>query len=120
MPDPGNMQPLHPKEARWFYQWDRLEILRGTGLSLFITGFLFLIAFALGAIALPPGHSLRLSAAGFLLFALAGCLDSCGKMAGLRKIRCRSCRSVFPMGRIMENGWRCKKCGTGGLFDNLE
>ncbi len=114
------MQPLHPKEARWFYQWDRLEILRGIGLSLFITGFLFFVAFALGAIVLPPAYSARLSALGFLLFALACCYDSCGKPNELRKLRCRSCRSVFPMGRIMENGWSCKKCGTQGLFDNLE
>lgn len=114
------MQPLHSKEARWFYQWDRLELLRGTGLSLFIIGLFFFIAYAMGLIALPPANSAQLSALGFLLFALACGYDSCGKQHEQRKIRCRSCRSAFSMGRIMENGWRCKKCGTQGLFDNLE
>jgi hypothetical protein len=112
------MQPLHDGEARWFFQWDRLELARGIGLSLSIIAIFFFISSVAGLLALPFAYSARLLLVGILVFLLSYCLDSFGKPTAERKIRCRACRTTFRMGEAMAQGWRCGKCGTAGRFDN--
>lgn len=114
------MQPLHTREARWFFQWDRLELARGIGISLSITAIAFFIASAAGLLALPLAFSARLLTLGILLSSFTYCFDSFGKPLAERKIRCRACRTTCSMGTAMANNWRCGKCGTAGRFDNLE
>ena len=113
------MQPIHRLEARWFWQWDRLEIARGAGLSLAAIGFLFVLARIFASFPLPARAGLDILLTGILLFLIACCLDSCGGPHDKRRIRCRKCGSVRAMGEAMRNNWRCGKCKTAGRFDNL-
>ncbi|HIH19042.1 TPA: hypothetical protein HA225_03620 [Candidatus Micrarchaeota archaeon] len=113
------MQPLHPREARWFFQWDRWELVRGTGLSLIAIGMAFFAAYALGILLILPSGCASISFFGLLLFLLSVSVDNLGRPHEARKIRCRSCRSVITMGKAIGNGWACGKCGTTGKFDNL-
>jgi hypothetical protein len=114
------MQPIHSREARWFWEWDRLELARGTGMALFATGALLLLAsLAVPSFYLPLRWGWNLSITGLLLFALAYCLDGFGKGWIERKLRCRSCRAEAAAEKVMRNKWACKKCGSAGRFDNV-
>ena len=113
------MQPIHAREARWFWQWDRLELARGIGLSFFVCG-IFLLFAGLFTGFFPYGPGVQLAIFGLLLFFLAYCLDSYGHPHHARKLSCRGCRAVSTMESAIKNGWRCKKCGLIGRFDNKE
>ena len=113
------MQPLHTNEARWFFQWDRLEIMRGVGLSVLACGIIFILLAFAGLLALPLDWAVMLAQVGIILFLLSCCLDCNGIPHEKRRLRCRACRAVFQMGAIEKNTWRCKKCGCVGHFDNI-
>ena len=115
------MQPIHSLEARWFWEWDRAELARGIGISLFMAGIFFLVAGSLVEFfTVPLPWIFQMVTLGALITAIMCCLDSFGKPHCDRRLRCRRCKAVSATGKIMARGWKCGKCGTLAKFDNLD
>lgn len=106
------MQPLHWNEARWFWQWDALELARGTGISLIISGAAF-------SFFIPLPASLAIAAVGIALAAAAYTLDAENGPPCCRRLVCRRCGLRTTVGRAQKAGWKCSKCRTMSRFDNL-
>ena len=113
------MQPLHANEARWFFQWDRLELCRGIGLSLCAVALMLLALKAFPAFSIPVGLPVTVFSAGFALALLAEGFDRKNGTMDSRKLRCRRCGAKTAVGKMWKAGWKCAKCRTVGRFDNI-
>ena len=111
------MQPLHSLEARWFFQWDGLELARGLGYSFFLAGAIFLAAGPF--VHFPSWYAERMAALGVLLFASACIMDLKNGPVGKRAIACRCCKARSTIAKAQARGWKCGKCKSAGRFDNL-
>jgi hypothetical protein len=114
------MQPIHSLENRWFWQWDKLEIIRGLGASialaalmLFVLRYVYYMGFIMSYENIA--EMFRIGGYLFLLAYVLDCLN--GKVEG-RAIACRVCGKKTTIGSVMGAGWKCRKCGAIARFDN--
>ena len=114
------MQPIHSFENRWFWQWDKLEIIRGFGASialaapmLFILRYVYYMGFIMSYETIS--EMFRVGGYLFLLAYVLNCLN--GKMEQ-RVIECRKCGKKTTIGAVMDAGWKCRRCNTIAKFDN--
>jgi hypothetical protein len=114
------MQPLHDDEARWFYEWDRLEIMRMAGICIAIVFSAFALARRTFICSdMPDEYILLPIVSGILILALSLILDMKNGPMGRRRIICRVCKAKTRVGMMQTRHWKCLKCGTRGRFDNL-